>query len=339
MRVIVSRAPTRLCLVGGGTDVDPYAAERQGVLINVAIDRYHTVHLVPRVDRQIWINALGCVLRWSIDDLAAPAEDSRFDLLRAVLRRYAMQLKSGAGIGIAADVSDSSGLGTSASVTVAFLGALRAWLGLPVQPDEVAREAYEVEVVELGWAGGKQDQWAAAHGGLNVMRFGPGQAVRVDALQIDESARVELRRHLTVAYVGGKRKSAALQQGLRVGMASQQRVQAFDTLKRLALRATDQLQAQQWKAAGATFDEGWQAKKRSNPQVSTPRIDALYAGALSAGAWGGKLVGAGQAGYLMLLCPPERQAAVRAEFVRHAALPFAFDFDLDGLCVTTRGQA
>ncbi len=331
---VVAIAPTRICLVGGGTDVDPYAAEFQGAILNVTIDLVHRVTLAPRVDRMVQVTAMGQERVFDLDEPMRYGVDRRFDLVRALIALRRGEMATGCSLTIAGDVPDSCGLGTSGSVAVAVLGALDRWSGRPLDRASLARAAFEVETGVLGWAGGKQDQWAAAYGGLALTLFGPGDAVEVqplgdpavaDPAVADPAVLRRLRSWLMLIHSGGQRSSADLQVQLQARMVDDaQRRAALDELKSLALQARDALLQGRFEHLGELMHRGWQAKKRSNPAVHNERIDALYRAAREAGALGGKLVGAGGAGYIVLLCPPRGHADVRRAMTALDATPTDF---------------
>jgi len=332
---VVSRAPTRICLAGGGTDVNPYAAEHGGAIVNVAIDRYHHVTLAPRNDRRVVVSALGAVHELPLDAPLPDVGDRRFDLLWAIISAFRDAVPSGFALVVQSDVSDGSGLGTSGSAAVALVGAFGQWVDGGVAREQVARLAFDIETGELGLAGGKQDQWAAAFGGLSFTRYGPGELVAVEPLACAEPARQRLRDWLLLIYAGGRRASAELQVTLQAGMRGGDRLAALSELAALADQARVALEGGDLPAAGELFHRGWEAKKRSNPAVTNERIDAIYAAGRRAGALGGKLIGAGGAGYVFFLCPPQAQPAVVAAVAASAAVPVDFSFDMQGLVVET----
>jgi D-glycero-alpha-D-manno-heptose-7-phosphate kinase len=335
---VVAQAPTRLCLIGGGTDVNPYAAEHQGAIINVAIDFHHRVTLRPRQDQRILVNALGQMEEAVLGQPIA-IERMKLQLVWAAVDHFADRVPSGFGLSIQSDVMDSCGLGTSASAAVTLVGAFNRWLDQPNDADAVARLAFMLETQRLGWAGGKQDQWAAAYGGLNLTRYGPGEQVVVAPLKLDAQQRHRLQSWLVLIYVGGQRSSGHIQRELQAGMHSDnaQRQQALDELKSLALRAQPLLEAGDLRGFGELAHLGWEAKKRSNPLVTNARIDEIYRRGRHAGAIGGKLIGAGGAGFLYLLCPPEKRKSVIEAAEQLAAPAIDFDFEMSGLTTDIDG--
>ncbi|MFH1131076.1 MAG: hypothetical protein V1754_07055 [Pseudomonadota bacterium] len=330
---IVSQAPTRICLIGGGTDVNPYAAQHQGAIINVAINMYHRVTLTPRADKRILVEALHEVREFELNKHLICGEDPRFDLVRAIINYFSHNLSSGFDLSIESDAPDGCGIGTSGSVGVAIIGAIKSCLGLPVKRDEIARLAFEIETTQLGWAGGKQDQWAAAYGGLNLTLYGPGEKVQVQPLNCSEELLQLLHDWLLLIHVGGQRLSAKLQVALQKGMQENDRHDALNKLKELTHMAKTALEQGDFEQLGALFHQGWEAKKKSNPIATNERINSIYEAGKENGALGGKIIGAGGAGYLFFFCPTEMQPKVIRAVEQHKANKVDFEFDMQGLKV------
>ena len=319
--------------------MDPFARAEGGAVINAAIDRCHHVALTPNSQRVVYLNAMGGVREFNLDrdgDFLTGSDPS-FDLVRQILKEYREQLPSGCGLSVTSDVPHASGLGTSASVAVAAIGALRNWLDLPVVAEAVAREAYELEVHKLGWRGGKQDQWAAAYGGVAHYRFGPGDDVERQSLAEYHDQLIALNEWIVLGYTGGSHRSSDLQKALQDGMVNVKTSQlALRKIAELAHEAVPLIRDSAFVELGALAASAWEAKKQSNPKVTTHRIDRIYDAACSAGALGGKLVGAGGAGYFYFICPPARRDEVIRSLRRLAVVPMPFRFLTDGLSVSRK---
>jgi len=328
---ICSQAPTRICLIGGGTDVNPYAAIYQGALINVAVDLYHQVFLQQKKEKKIKVKALGEKREFRLKNNLVYGTDKKFDIIRAVINYFEDKISSGFELEIKSQIPDSSGLGTSGSVEVALIGCFKKWLGEKINRNKVAKLAFGLESKELGWHTGKQDQWAAAFGGLNLMIFGKGEKVKIKPIDLSEKRLLKFRKWLILVYTGGKRKSSDIQAHLKKGMTEKEKLEAFGKLKKITFEAVEPFKKGDFETLGKLFDIGWKTKKESNPLVTNKRLDRIYRLARENGVYGGKLIGAGGAGYYFFLCPPKEQKRVEKVLRKENCKLVDFNFDFKGL--------
>jgi D-glycero-alpha-D-manno-heptose-7-phosphate kinase len=306
-----ARAPLRLGLAGGGTDLSPFCDEHGGNVLNCTISLY--AHAVVE-ERQDWLAV------FSAEDIEAKDEvmpvpglplDAGLTLHRGVYNRIVRDFCNGRPLAVtvhtAVDAPPGSGLGSSSALVVALVKAYAEYLALPLGDYDIARLAYEIERIDLGMAGGRQDQYAAAFGGCNFIEFLPGDRVVVNPLRVHEAHRLELESSLIVCHTGRSRISSEIIQQQTEGLRRHEE-DAFAAMRQIAQDAVEMklcLLRGDIRGVAEVLGRSWEAKKRTASGVSNPRIDSIYEAALGAGAWAGKISGAGGGGFLMLLVPPE----------------------------------
>ncbi len=299
--MIVTRTPFRISFAGGGTDLRAFYSVEQGAVTSTAIDKYMYITVNRRFDHTLRISYSRTEIVERVDDIAHP-------IVREALRLCG--IKRQIEITSVADIPAGTGVGSSSSFTVGLLAALHAFKGQPATPERLAFEACEIEVNRLGEPIGKQDQYIAAYGGIKHIRFNPDESVQVEPIRCSEAIGEELGKNLLLFYTGKRRNAGDV---LRV---QQERTpNAMDSLRQLrdlALRTAEVLgQGKNLADLGHILHEGWMLKKKINPGISDPEIDGFYERALRAGAVGGKLLGAGGGGFLLLYCEGENRRKVR----------------------------
>lgn len=314
VRKVRSRAPLRLGLAGGGTDVPPYCDEFGGLVINATIDRYCHATVEERTDGRV---AFVAADSGEASELGTPSE-GRLPLHEAVYARLNRQF----GLGDPAltlttmvDAPPGSGLGSSSTLVVALIEALRAYFSLPLDDYELAQLAVVVEREDCGLLGGRQDQYAATFGGFNMMEFGAHGSVLVVPLRLKPAILQELEASLVLVHTGVGRDSAGIieQQAALVRSRSRAQLEATHALRQEASTLKDALVVGDLGAVAAVLNSGWRAKKALADGITTPRIEAAFETALRAGALGGKISGAGGGGYILFLVEPMlRPQVVRA---------------------------
>jgi D-glycero-alpha-D-manno-heptose-7-phosphate kinase len=309
-----SRAPLRLGLAGGATDLPAYSNVHGGAVLNATIDRYAYAHLTLRNDGDIVFKA---------DDLQAEESlpvDLDFDIreglvLHRAVYRYMMETHNDGQalpmtITTTIDVPAGSGLGASSALTVALIEAFVHAMQLPLGPYEIARLAFEIERVQLGMTGGMQDQYAAAFGGFNFMEFlAEGAGVVVNPLRLRRSVLNEFESALVICFSGQSRQSANIidQQVGSINRMDEATMQAMHRIKEHALGMKARIIAGDIQGLAAILRESWLDKKQTAKTISTGTVDALLDTAMDSGAWAGKVSGAGGGGFIMLLTDPERR--------------------------------
>lgn len=290
------RAPTRLDFGGGWTDVPPYDVEQGGFVCNVAISRYATVRLTPLPDD-------------AAQSEIAVAREGDAALLRAVSRRYDFR---GASISLSSDFPVAAGLGGSSAAGVAAITAALAWHGQSKSKSEIAEASRELEVLEMGIAGGRQDHYAAAHGGALGLRF--GKTVEVTRIPLTPAALAEIPRRCIVVYTGESRISATTITAVMGAYRDQSRRvrDALREMKSLAEQSAIALEAGNLDQLGRLVGEQWEHQRSLDPAIPTPLIDRMIATAMSNGAIGCKALGASGGGCVLMIAAEGRSDDVRA---------------------------
>jgi D-glycero-alpha-D-manno-heptose-7-phosphate kinase len=313
--MIITQTPLRIGLLGGGTDLPGYYQEHGGRVLNCALDKYVYVIVKQRFDDDIYVN-------YSKKEIVSRVEDLEHELVRE-----AMQM-TGVGKGVEittlADIpSAGSGLGSSSAVTVGLLHALFAYQGRQVSAEELAERACSIEIERCGKPIGKQDQYIAALGGIRDIRFGPGDEVVAEELALRAADRWALQQQIMLFYTGITRSANTIlaEQNANIEATRPQ----LDLLRDLAGFAVDRLRSGDVDAIGPAVRESWEAKRKLASGVSNGQIDVAVSRALDAGASGAKLTGAGGGGFLLVICPVERQRAVRESLTEMRELPVKLD--------------
>jgi D-glycero-alpha-D-manno-heptose-7-phosphate kinase len=331
---LIAQAPCRISLIGGGTDVDPFASQHGGKIFNFAINLYNLATLTPSQNKQITLQALG--EEKIISNLDQPLQyhqDPEFDLIYAIINHFRPHIHSGFSLKLTSTKKDLLGLGRSGSAAVAIIAVFNAWLKQNLSRLDMGLLASRLEVEELGWPGGKQDALAAAFGGINLMTFGPGKDVKVIPVKLSPQTIKNLKQRTFMVFIGGQRHPAKQQQKLVKGMSDKHKLKALLALRDAvdgALKATNQ---QDWQVLGKILHQAWLNKKKSNPAVSNQRIDKLYQIARKNGAYGGKISGSGGAGHMFFIAPPEKKLAAIKSLVAAGAELIDFNFDSKGVTV------
>lgn len=330
-----ARAPLRISFCGGGTDVDPYPAERGGAVLSTTIDKFAWATLRPRRDNRMTIHSLdyNVVANYHMKGRKL-AYDGELDIVKAVANHF--KPKSGFDLFLHSDAPPGSGLGSSSTMTVALVGLMREWLRLPLTDYEIAELTYRIERIELKLAGGRQDQYAATFGGFNFIEFHDGVTV-VNPLRIRPATVRELEYNLLLCFTGRTRESAGIvaEQTKAYVQKSKGVVQALDRMKSLTLEMKSCLLRDRLADFGHLLHTAWQEKTRLSDRISTERIDDLYAVARKAGALGGKILGAGGGGYLLIYVPFNVRHLVAEKLEAGGGQVVPFSFREDGLVTWT----
>jgi D-glycero-alpha-D-manno-heptose-7-phosphate kinase len=306
--IIRSKAPLRLGLAGGGTDVSPYSDIFGGAVLNATISLYAYATIEPGADNKIIIRSID-----KNTDIELPASgnlkiDGNLDLIKGVYNRVIKDYKlspQSFTITTYVDVPAGSGLGTSSTVVTAVLGAFTEWLKLPLGDYELAKLAYDIERKDLGMAGGKQDQYAATFGGVNFMEFFDNGKVIVNPLRVKDQVLNELSNNIILFYTKTSRISSSIiaKQQQNVNQGSSISVDAMHKIRELAVKMKEAILKGELDLMGDLLHLSWEYKKQMADGITTPQIDKIYDAALKAGATGGKISGAGGGGFMFFYCP------------------------------------
>ena len=323
--LIRSRAPLRLGLAGGGTDVSPYCDEFGGAILNATIDYYAYAALEPLTNGMVEFVSADLGQSATYPTTPVLASDGRLDLFKAVynhvVREFNQNQPLSLRISTRVDVPAGSGLGSSSTLTVAMLAAYAEWLNLPLGDYELAQTAFVIERVEAGLEGGKQDQYAAAFGGFNFMEFEGNGRVLVNPLRIKEWVVSELEASLLLYFTGKSRTSADIiqEQSRNVRDGNTAALDAMHAIKQEAFRMKECLLRGDFQKLHQVLRSSWESKKRMASQITNPHMEGLYACALQAGAYCAKISGAGGGGFMMFLVDPiHKDKVVAALQEQHA---------------------
>lgn len=314
-----ARAPLRLGLAGGGTDVSPYCDLYGGRVMNATIDRYAYAIVAPRDGRETCFHALdvGCEELHACD--GAIDGGGPLQLLKGVYARVSRDFLNGErpplSVRTFSDAPPGSGLGSSSTMVVALVQAFAEYFSLPLGEYEVAQLAYDIERKDLKLTGGKQDQYAAAFGGFNFMEFYDSDRVIVNPLRIKDWVRAELEASLVLYFTGVSRASADIidRQVRNIDAENRDATEATHRLRDEAIRMKECVLKGDLRGLESTMQAGWEAKKRMATGITNPLIDKMEKIASANGARAAKVSGAGGGGFMMFLCDPEcRIGMIRA---------------------------
>jgi D-glycero-alpha-D-manno-heptose-7-phosphate kinase len=334
-KIVRARAPLRLGLAGGGTDLSPYCDEHGGAVLNCTIDRYAYCFIEPTSDDAIHLVAHDLGVEETLPRRPLALATARLGLHAGVYRRMTAQFAGGElpalKITTYVDAPPGSGLGSSSALVVAMVEAWRTLLGLPLGLYDVAHLAFEIERIDLKLSGGKQDQYAAAFGGANFIEFLAGDRVIVNPLRVARGFLNELETSLVTCFTGLSRDSDAIieeQQRNTVGDA--RALASLHELKRDAIEMKQALLRGEIRHVAEILNRSWLAKKRTARSVSNSHIEELHAAAMTHGAIAGKVSGAGGGGFFMFIVPPQHRVKLIRSLNQMQATASAVHFTGDG---------
>lgn len=338
--MIRSKAPLRLGLAGGGTDVAPFSELYGGAILNATISMYAYASIVPRTDGKIIFHSLDKKESYTLDASTVLAIDGKLDLHKGIYNRIIRDFAAGPlsfELSTFVDAPPGSGLGTSSTLVVAILGAFAEWLNLPLGEYDMAHLAFGIERIDLGMAGGKQDQYAATFGGVNFMEFYGEDKVIVNPLRIRDKYLDELAHNLVLYHTETSRLSSAIieQQTRNVMAKNEKSLEAMHKLKEQAVMMKESLLKGELDRIGEILDFGWKFKKNLAEGVSNPFIDDIYETAIRAGATGGKVSGAGGGGFIFFYCPGNSRFAVIDALRKFGGQAKRYEFTPKGLMTWT----
>ncbi len=334
--VIRSKAPLRLGLAGGGTDVAPYSDLFGGAILNATISMYAYATIKPRDDNRIIIHSIDKDERYEYDSQEQIPLNGKLNLpigiYNKVVKDYVKKPLSFE-LSTYVDAPPGSGLGTSSTLVVTILGAFAEWLNIPLGEYDMAKVAYEIERIELNMAGGKQDQYAATFGGINFMEFFNDNKVVVNPLRVRNQYLYELAHNLLLYNTKTSRLSSVIieKQSENICNNNIQCVEATHKLKEQAVMMKDAILKGELDAIGDILDFGWQNKKKIAPGISNSLIDEIYETAINNGATGGKISGAGGGGFMIFYCPNNKRYKVIDALARFGGIANRYEFTKTGL--------
>lgn len=314
--MIISRTPFRISFTGGGSDLPSFYRRELGAVVSTSIDKYMYIAIHPFFDKN------KIQLKYSKTELVDSINDIKHPIFREVLSLYNLK---GIDLNSIADIPSGTGLGSSSSFTVGLLNAVNAHLSKAFSSEKLAEIACDVEINKVGSQIGKQDQYAAACGGLNFITFYGDETVNVEKIIMRPDKKKELQDNLIMIYTGGKHSANEIlkeqQQiingSIEFNLQKEMVQQAFQLKSSLENNVIDDF--------GRYLHEGWLMKKSLTSGISNGNIDEIYKKGLKAGALGGKLLGAGGAGFVLFYCPVEKQEYFRKSMQDMNEMQFCFD--------------
>lgn len=308
--MIVTQTPLRISLLGGNTDFREYYGTYGGLVLTSTIDKYIYCIVKERFDDLIYIN-------YSVKEIVKSVKEIKHDLVREAMKLVGIE--KSIEITFLADIpTEGSGLGSSSAVTVGVLNALHAFKNEYVSSEQLAEEAIKIELDILKKPIGVQDQWAVALGGIRWIEFGTFTDRPV--LELKSSVREDFNNSLMLLYTGITRKTSDILTTFDV----KKNVELLSEAKRLAINGIGYLERGELGQLGESLHEYWMIKKGLNPLTSNSAIDEMYEKALNSGAIGGKVIGAGGGGFLLIMFPANKRAKVREALKEYKELPFRF---------------
>lgn len=314
--MIISKTPLRISFVGGGTDFEDFYRCYPGRVLSTSINKYFYIAANPRFDGMI-------KLSYSEIELVDYCSQIKHPLAKLSLEK--LGIKKGVDITSLADIPAQKtglGLGSSSSFTVGLLHSLHAFLENSVSADMLAKEACEIEIDKNGAPIGKQDQYAAAFGGLNVINFNCDGRITVEPINLLPNIKEDFQNHLLMFFTGKERSANSILSEQKQNIASK-----FEFLKKMSDSVfvfKNALEKGDFEKLGSILHENWLLKKELASGISNSYIDQMYQKALIAGAYGGKILGAGGGGFLLVLAPPEKHKSIKAALLENKNVPFKF---------------
>lgn len=341
--MLIVRSPLRISLAGGGTDLPVYYQEYGGVVINTSIDRYFYVILKTQSSNGLEIASADYRTFFRHEGDYPFGWEGDLELPRAIFHHFG--ISKGMSLFLASEIPPGTGLGSSSAVAVGITKALCATCGLNMSREEIAELACYIEIEKMGSPIGKQDQYATAFGGLNLITF-KADKTQVVALDLSPENRGRLEKSLMLFYTGQSRRANDILSKVKEAGSEKKgaTLEALHSVKEMVPNVRKCLESGDMEDFGMLLNENWKKKKRFAKGVSNPHIDEYYAAAMTNGAWGGKITGAGGGGFFLVCCDKAHQAKVTKEMEKRGLIRVGFHFDdmgarvimNSGLRLTTR---
>ena len=324
--MIITRTPFRISFAGGGSDLPDFYEKHGGCVLSTSINRYCYISIHP------YFNEQDTMLKYSESELVADLSQIKHRIFNCVLNEAKLR---GVEITSTADVPGGTGLGSSSTFTVGLLNAMNCYRGKYLSKGKIAAKACQVEIEKLGSPIGKQDQYAAAFGGLNFIRFHQDGEVSVSPIVMQPETYQRLQQNLVMFYTGDVRSANAILAEQKKNSSAEDKAQNLRKMCALAEEMKLALEHNNLSSFGRLLNDGWELKRTLSSGISNPAIDKAYETAMKNGALGGKLLGAGGGGFLLFYCKPDKQEQLR---VALKLRPFPFSFEKDGTSVIYIGD-
>lgn len=306
--MIIVRTPLRISFVGGGTDLPDFYREYPGKVISATIDKYVYIVINPAPILK------NIIARYSIIETVKEPKELKNDRIREVMLN--LKVKDYMEIGIFSTMPVGTGLGGSSSFTVALIKGLATYLGKRFEKGEIAELASKIEIDILKEPIGKQDQYAASFGGFNIFQFNSDDTVDVDSILLDYKKRIDLENHSLMFFTGITRTASSVLTEQKANISD--KLESLKSMASLVDEFRDKLLKGDFEAMGKLLHENWLKKKSLASKVSSQEIDKIYDTGIKAGAWGGKVLGAGGGGCILFLVPLKYKEKIRQKLLQNA---------------------
>lgn len=315
--MIITRTPFRISLCGGGSDIDTYYKKHGGCVISTSINKYMYITSHPSFDSKV------TALKYSKTEIVSDINEIEHNIFRECLKKEKIK---GLEITSIADVPQGTGLGSSSSFTVGLIHNLKCYKREFISKSELAKYACDIENNVVFTTNGKQDQYAAAYGGLNFYQFNKDGSVSVEPVLLSHDAYKQLEKNLIMLYVGGEHKAASiLKEQSKNIVSAKEKEEGQKRIVELTHKLKFELQRDNIDAVGKILDENWKIKKTLASGISNKEFDKIYSDAKKAGALGGKILGAGGSGFFLFYVPKKNQENFRKKMSSLKEMEFKFD--------------
>jgi D-glycero-alpha-D-manno-heptose-7-phosphate kinase len=314
--VIITKTPFRISFVGGGSDIKAFYSQHQGAVLSTSINKYMYISSHRFFDEdKIRIKYSKTETVKTVDEIVHP-------IVREVLRKFRI---NGVEISSNADIPAGTGLGSSSSFTVGMLHNLYVRKGKFVTKEQLAEDACDIEITKLKEPIGKQDQYVASFGDLNIIKFNSNGSVEVSPMYLPESVYKRLESNLLMFYIGMQRSSSSILSEQKTNMKAQDKVTVVKDMVSLVWELRDSLYKGRLNDFGKILHQNWLLKRKLASRISNPEIDGIYDLAMKNGATGGKLLGAGGGGFFLLYCEKSRKKKLREAMSDFREIKFKFE--------------
>lgn len=324
--MIITKTPFRVSFAGGGSDLADFYEQHSGCVLSTTINKYCYLSIHPYFDSRY------TSLKYSQNELVDDLSKIEHKIFNCVLNEKQI---SGVEITSTADIPSGTGLGSSSTFTVGLLNTLACYQGKYMSKEKLATKACEIEIEKLGNPIGKQDQYAAAYGGLNFIRFNKDGSVSVSPIVMQPETYKNLQKNLVMFYTGNTRSANDILSEQKKNISKADKTANLIEMCKLAENMKAALEANDLSSFGNFLNDGWQLKRTLASGISNPDIDLAYETAMKNGALGGKLLGAGGGGFLLFYCEPEKQEQLRVALKMNQ---MKFEFEHDGASVVYIGN-
>ena len=326
--MIITRTPFRVSFVGGGSDLPVFFQEYGGAVLSSSIDKYMYISSHDFFEK----NKIRT--KYSATETVSSVQEIEHPILRTIMSK--LNIGKGLEISSIADVPAGTGMGSSSSFTVGTLHNMMARKGMLKKVDKLwlAEEACQIEIHDLNEPIGKQDQYAAAYGGLNLYRFKKDNEVLVKPMNLSDEAIKDFSSHLKLYYIGNQRSASEILSKQSKDSLKADKIEALKTMVSFVDDFADSLEANQWKKCGEIIDENWKLKQSLTMGISNSNIQNIYELGKNNGAWGAKLLGAGGGGFMLFFAPPEKHSLLDQTI---QLSPFPFELENFGSQVIFNG--